>query len=216
MVDGVHDMGGFHGFGRVETTNESTFKSEAEKRVYAMNMLSLMQRVYNIDKTRFYMENVPPADYLWGNYWERWLGMVERLYAEAGVSQAGGATEIPGLAKIAPEAVWTLFKTQRMPRPPELPEPLYTVGDIVRMKCDSVPTHTRLPRFVRGRSGRIERYLGIFRFADAFASDRVEHHHVYSVRFTGEEMWGVGGEANTSVQIEIYEPYVAEVVRRAS
>lgn len=209
-MDGIHDMGGYHGFGAVNPRYETTFANVYQKRVYAMNMLSIMQGVYNIDKTRYYMENVPPAEYLGADYWERWLGMVEKLYAEAGVTPETDVSDIAGTVRIPPNRLWDLLRTMRVPAPPELPTPRYQVGDTIVMRCDSVSTHTRLPRYVRGRRGRIERYLGIFRFADAFASDRREYQHVYSVRFSGDELWGDGCEENTSVQIEIYEPYIAE------
>ena len=211
-MDGIHDMGGFHGFGPVDPTNEKSFANDAERRIYAMNMLSIMQGVYNIDKTRYYMENVHPADYLGTSYWERWVGMVETLYAEHGITAQSDKTAIEGTRSLPAEALWDIFRTMKVGPAPALADPAYKVGDLVRMRCDSVPTHTRLPRFLRGRTGRIERYMGIFRFADAFAADRAEHQHVYSVSFTGDEMWGEGCEENTSVQIEIYEPYIAERV----
>jgi nitrile hydratase len=211
-MDGIHDMGGFHGFGRVDTTNETTFANDAQRRIFAINMLSVMQGVYNIDKTRYYMENVDPSDYLNTPYWERWLGMVERLYREAGITAESDQSEIPGARRIPGDKLWDGFRTLRIPEPPPLPAPIYSVGESVRMRRDSVPTHTRLPHFLRGRVGRIEDYKGIFRFADAYASDRPENQHVYSVRFTGDEIWGSGCEENTSVQIEIYEPYISERV----
>jgi nitrile hydratase subunit beta len=215
-MDGIHDMGGFHGFGPVDPKNEVTFANDAERRIYAMNMLSIMQGVYNIDKTRYYMENVHPARYLGTSYWERWVGMVETLYAEHGISRHSDKSSIEGTRQLPADRLWDIFRTLRVGPPPPLPDPAYGVGDVVRMRGDSVPTHTRLPRFLRGRAGTIEGYMGIFRFADAFASDRAEHQHVYSVRFTGEEIWGEGCEENTSVQIEIYEPYIAERVTHAA
>jgi hypothetical protein len=84
-MNGIHDMGGMHGFGPVDSDAETSFKADWEKRVYGVNMISLMQGAYNIDKTRFYMENVAPATYVTISYWDRWLQMIERLYVEAGV-----------------------------------------------------------------------------------------------------------------------------------
>src|SRR4051794_37112976 len=78
-------MGGMHRFGSVDPKATGTFKADWEKRVYGMNMLSLMQGAYNIDKTRYYMEDVPPDVYLSISYWQRWAWMIERLYTEAGV-----------------------------------------------------------------------------------------------------------------------------------
>lgn len=84
-MNGMQDMGGMHGFGPVDPNATSSFKADWEKRVYGINMISLMQGAYNIDKTRYYMEDVPPDVYLTISYWQRWASMIERLYTESGV-----------------------------------------------------------------------------------------------------------------------------------
>jgi len=84
-MNGIHDMGGMDGFGPVDPQYQRTFAADWEKRVFGVNMMSLMEGVYNIDTTRYYMENVPPAAYLQQDYWVRWLSMIERLLIEKGV-----------------------------------------------------------------------------------------------------------------------------------
>lgn len=207
-MDGIHDMGGMHGFGPVDPDYETVFAREEYKRVYGINMLSIMQRAYNIDKTRYYMENVSPVEYLTTPYWERWLGMIERLYAEQGVTSDAGDAVLPEAVRIPANRLWAGFKSMRVAEPPTLPAPLYTVGTMIRARWDAPATHTRLPRYIRGCAGSIEQYMGIFRFADAFAADRKEFQHVYSVRFDGREMWGEACEENTCVRIELYETYI--------
>jgi nitrile hydratase len=211
-MDGIHDMGGMHGFGKVDPDYETVFSREEYKRVYGVNMLSIIQGVYNIDKTRYYMENASPIDYLTTPYWERWLGMIEKLYAELGVIEGKDLPGPVGKVRVSADKLWDGFRNMRVPRPPSLPEPVYRAGQVVTMRRDAPATHTRLPRYIRGCNGRIEKYMGVFRFADAFASDRAEYQHVYSVRFDGEEMWGRDCEENTCVRVEIYESYIDGMV----
>ncbi|GLH80737.1 hypothetical protein SSBR45G_56460 [Bradyrhizobium sp. SSBR45G] len=136
--------------------------------------MTLKQRAYNIDKTRYYMDNVRSSFYLTTPYWERWLGMIERLYAELGVTPDAKEVSIPEAIYIPADKLWAGFKAVRVTAPPTLPAPTFTPGMLIRTRRDAPATHTRLPRYKRGCIGRIEQYMGIFRFADAFASDRVE------------------------------------------
>ena len=215
-MNGIHDMGGMHGFGPVDPNYETGFEHDWQKRVYGINSLSLMQRAYNIDKTRFYMENHTPLVYLGMGYWERWLGMIEKLYAEAGVVEGAGDVRIEGGRRIPAEVLWEGFKKLTPPEPPALPAPLYAAGDTIVTNRNAPAKHTRLPRYARGSKGVIERYMGIFRFADAYADDRIEHQHVYSVRFDGHELWGDDCEENTCVRLEIYESYIEERIDAGS
>jgi nitrile hydratase len=48
-----------------------------------------------------------------------------------------------------------------------------------------------MPRYVRGKSGAVERDHGVFVFPDTNAIGQGEKpQHVYSVRFMGRELWG--------------------------
>ena len=79
-MNGVHDMGGMHGFGTVEPEpNEPPFHADWEARVYALNVAMLRQGVYDLDQFRDAIERMPPAEYLAASYYERWLHAVETL-----------------------------------------------------------------------------------------------------------------------------------------
>jgi nitrile hydratase len=73
-MNGVHDMGGSHGFGPVvPEMHEPTFHAEWERRVFALTMAAGRPGKWNIDMGRFARENRPPADYLNKSYFEIWL-----------------------------------------------------------------------------------------------------------------------------------------------
>ena len=70
-------------------------------------------------------------------------------------------------------------------------------------------THTRLPRYARGKVGVVEAARGTFVFPDANAHGRGEDPRwLYTVRFTGRELWGEDAEAALAVSIDAWEPYL--------
>src|SRR5207245_9647817 len=71
-MNGVHDMGGMHGVGRVEIEkNEPVFHSQWEARVHALNLACGYHRKWNIDMGRHSRERIPPAEYLAFSYYEK-------------------------------------------------------------------------------------------------------------------------------------------------
>src|SRR6202051_4062699 len=69
----------------------------------------------------------------------------------------------------------------------------FHAGQRVRARNINPVAHTRLPRYVRGKIGTIDRDHGIFVFPDTnalFAGEKPQH--VYSVSFGASEMWGAG------------------------
>ena len=69
--------------------------------------------------------------------------------------------------------------------------------------------HTRLPRYVRARSGTIERDHGVFLFPDTNAHFLGEKpQHVYSVRFSARELWGNEARPQDSVNLDLFDDYL--------
>ena len=82
-MDGIHDMGGMEGFGRViRKLNEPLFHHPWERRMWTLAIARLAGASGNIDEFRHAIERIPPADYLTLSYYERWLRAVEGLSAE--------------------------------------------------------------------------------------------------------------------------------------
>jgi nitrile hydratase len=70
-------------------------------------------------------------------------------------------------------------------------------------------THTRLPRYVRGHVGSIERLHGAHVFPDTNALGEGENPQwLYTVRFDGRELWGEGADPTVSVSVDAWEPYL--------
>ena len=81
----------------------------------------------------------------------------------------------------------------------------FAPDDAVRAKDLDPPGHTRLPRYVRGHVGVVELVQPGQVLPDTNAHFEGENpEHVYSVRFTSQELWGAAAE-KFAVTIDLYE-----------
>jgi nitrile hydratase subunit beta len=216
VTDGIHDMGGMHGFGKVEPEpNEPVFHSAWEGRVLALNRAIAYTGVTNIDQSRAAIEALPPDLYLTSSYYKKWaLGLEARLvkYGLAGADEikAGHALR-PGRAlkrKLAAADVANSLTRGSFARLAKAPA-RFKPGDRVRTRNDHPATHTRLPRYARGRVGVVEALRGCHVFPDAAAIGKGEDPQwLYTVLFEGCELWGDSAEPALKVSIEAFEPYL--------
>jgi nitrile hydratase len=213
-MNGIHDMGGMHGFGPVEPeAQEPVFHAEWEGRVYAMNAALGAWRKWNLDSWRHDIELLPPEQYL-RSYYERWLlAMEKRIVRHGMVSSEELASGKPGAesAKLTPAL--TAERIQLNRRIPAAKDdsvrPRFSIGQQVRARNIQPTGHTRLPRYVRGKTGRIDRDHGVYVFPDTNAHGQGEQRqHVYSVRFTARELWGESASPIDSVYLDLWDDYL--------
>jgi nitrile hydratase len=215
-MNGVHDMGGMHGFGPVKPEpNEPPFHSKWEGRCLALNRAMGFAKVWGIDKSRAVIENLPPHFYLEKSYYEKWAMRLQLLLLEYGLVgsdeiEAGRALR-PGkplprkLTAADVEKGLTRGSYGREPKAPARFKP----GDRVRTRNIHPKTHTRLPRYARGRIGTVEQVRGCHVFPDSVAVGEGENPQwVYTVRFEGPELWGDACDPTLKVSIEAFEPYL--------
>ena len=203
-MNGVHDMGGMHGFGPVgPERDEPVFHHAWEGRVFAMRLAASMLGRWNIDIGRHAVERMDPAEYLASTYYERWLASLETLLIEAGLAtreeiDSGVPTgAAPASLRVpAPNDVDRIAAKGRNFRVDADIEPRFRVGDAIVTRNDHPLGHTRLPRYARARHGVIERVHGVFVFADTSGSKLGDKpQHLYSVRFTARELFGPAAPA---------------------
>lgn len=216
-MNGAHDMGGVMGFGPVvPEPNEPVFHAEWEKRVLGMQLAMISAVGWSIDQGRFARENVPPYDYLSRSYYEIWFAGLTRILLERGFVAsdelaAGHALHPPKpLARIlaAKDAAAVLAKGAVYERPATAPA-RFSVGKRVRALNMHPTGHTRLPRYVRGHVGTITHLHGSHVFPDASAAGQVDvAQWLYTVRFTGPELWGASADPTTSVSVDAWESYL--------
>ena len=84
-----------------------------------------------------------------------------------------------------------------------------TSGDRVRTRNLNPRGHTRLPRYARDKTGVIERVHGAFVFPDTNAHGAGEHPQwLYTVRFSGPELWGEEADPTIAVSVDAWESYL--------
>lgn len=225
-MNGIHDLGGMHGFGVVEhDPREPLFHADWERTVLAVQLTALGQRLYNLDELRHSIERMPPDEYLNATYYERWLAAIDRLLIEKGVIDAAELERRAAAFQDDPQA----FPTPPSATPGETEfvhpaldrrrghpfrreasaPPRFAIGDTVLTKHWQPAGHTRLARYVRGKRGRVHRHQGCFVFPDANAHGRGEEpDHVYNVRFEAEELWGESAAHRDAVYVDLWESYI--------
>lgn len=216
-MNGVHDMGGMHGMGRIEREQgEPVFHHMWEGRVFGLRRAMGAWRKWNIDVTRYEVELVPPVDYLRMSYYERQFaafllllqkrGFITAAEIEAGVPAPGSSVAVPALTcEGAAQLVVKGVPTSRDVSAPAK----FQSGQKVRAINANPLGHTREPRYVRGKLGTIERDHGVFVFPDTNAHFLGEKpQHVYSVRFAARELWGNHTAPQDSVYVDLWDDHL--------
>jgi nitrile hydratase beta subunit len=216
-VNGVHDVGGLHGFGPVRPEpDEPVFHHEWERRIQALHVGLGLAGHWTLDEYRHARESLPPAEVLAASYYETVLAGVERVAVAHGLVArdelaAGRALRADGPPPrpILPDTVADAVRRGK-PSVRDAPRPAqFGIGDSVRAKNMHPVGHTRLPRYVRGHAGVITAVHGCHAFPDARAHGRGDDPQwLYTVRFTGSELWGPDADPMLSVSIDAFEPYV--------
>jgi nitrile hydratase beta subunit len=201
-MDGIHDLGGRQGFGRVRhSPTAPAFHAEWEKRVNALYSLAVKVGVFNMDEYRHAIERMEPRHYLSASYYERsrtslaTLLVVTRLVTREELERrARGAFPLaspaaPGRGNVATRARF---------RP----------GDRVRVRVEHVPGHVRMPAYIRGKTGVVVSESPPYPFPDAAAHGVTsEDEPTYDVRFSSAELWPNAADA-AFVHAAVFQSYL--------
>ena len=216
-MDGIADMGGMHGFGPVDRSDEDgPFHAEWERRILGITFSALGAGLFNVDEIRRATESADPLTYLKSTYYERWLYSTEDLLKEKGAVTAGelatGRSATPVANTVPPvtsEVARVILAQGGTSRSADGPQPRFKVGDIVIARNIHPHGHTRLPRYVRGKHGTIFVDHGVFALPDSNAAGLGPcSQHVYGVRFTARELWGSHASARDTLQIDLFDDYL--------
>jgi nitrile hydratase len=183
-VDGIHDLGGRQGFGRVRHAPDAVPFHEAwEVRVNSLYAVAVRLGIFNMDEYRHAIERMDPRHYLAAGYYERSLTGLATLCVEKGIvtreelerrargsfplsaPSASGRTNLPARERFKP-------------------------GDRVRVREDYVPGHVRMPAYIRGKTGTVVGESPAYPFPDAHAHGvESQDEPTYDVRFRSEDLW---------------------------
>jgi len=215
-MNGIHDMGGMDGFGKIEVeANEPPFHERWEGRVLALQRALGYAGAWHIDDSRYAQESLPPRVYLGASYYWRWaLGMQKNLLERGYVTDeeigAGHSLQSakPLARKLTAEVVRagmtrnSFFRQQQGPA-------RYKPGDRVRARNVNPQTHTRLPRYARGKLGVVELIHGCHAYPDSVATAHGDDPQwLYTVVFDGREIWGADADPTLKISIDAFEPYL--------
>src|SRR5438046_7927536 len=85
-MDGIHDLGGKQGYGKVRyTLNATAFHNAWEVRVNSLYAFAVRSAIFNMDEYRHAIERMGPSHYLTASYYERSLTGLATLCVEKGV-----------------------------------------------------------------------------------------------------------------------------------
>jgi nitrile hydratase beta subunit len=227
-MNGVHDLGGMHGFGPVtREEHEPVFHAPWEAAVMAVQRAVTRGGVASIDEFRHAVERMDPARYLGSTYYERWLDGLCRLLVEKGVVTAEALKARAAFFAEHPEAPVQASALAGSPAPPAAAVPAdagdarepsfrreperprrFAAGAAVVTRNDHPRGHTRLPRYARGRRGVVVADYGTQVFPDASAGGREEAQPLYCVRFDARELWGPAASATEAIHLDLWESYL--------
>ena len=215
-MNGPHDMGGMQCYGPVEPeADEPVFHGEWEKRALAITVAMGGTGMWNLDQSRFARESLPPVTYLSSSYYQIWLSGLESLMKSRGMVSdtelASGKPEIPAVETkrpVADRAAMKAILATGGPVSREVAgEPAFKPGDTVVTRNTHPAGHTRLPRYVRGKLGIVERVNGVHVYPDSNgAGEGEDPQWLYTVRFEASDLFGPS--AGHAVYVDCWEPYL--------
>ena len=210
-MDGIHDMGGMHGFGPVVTAEgEWTHHEPWEVRAQVLTLLA------DGLSMRPAIEGLDPATYLSSSYYERWLRAGERgLTAQGRLStddlvrwRARFESDPAAVPPVREDpALLAVVARLRPVRFDPATGARHSVGDRVRVLRMHPPEHHRCPRYLRGATGVVERVIG----NDMVPGPRSdERETVYTVEFDAVDLFGDGEPADGrhTVLVDLFERYL--------
>lgn len=221
-MNGVHDMGGLHGFGPVQLEeNEPLFHAPWERRALGLTLAMGATGQWNIDQSRSARESLPPATYLGSPYYRIWILGLERLMLQRGLvtdeELTSGRLTQPArqVARVLQADAVEAALARGTPTERRVTAPArFAVGDRVRALNRHPAGHTRLPRYVRGHTGTVVLAHGTHVFADRHAASAPGQpfdeapQGLYTVAFEGRELWGDDAEPGTCVSVDAWESYL--------
>jgi nitrile hydratase len=201
-MDGMHDLGGKQGFGRVRHSRKAeVFHADWEKRSNALVAFAVKQGWLNMDEYRHAIERMEPRHYLAAGYYERQFTGLVTLLVEKGVVSREELERIAGAA--------IPLSLPSAPGRPNVPgRARFKAGDRVRVREDFVPGHIRMPAYIRGKTGTVVAESPAYPFPDAHAHGvRAEDEPTYDVAFRSEDLWPQGADA-ALVHVGVFQSYL--------
>jgi len=210
----IHDLGGMDGLTLPERDQGRILKEEWERQVWGLAITLWAKRIPGYrGGSRATLERMPPADYLTMPYYAKWLDRQEKTMVQSGIAteeelnNPEGPITMPDVGSFVPATpadIEAFGRTDSSEEEPAELAPQFSVGDEVIVKNNHPTGHTRVPRYTRGHRGVIQKHHGVNHYQDDVPEDPGQQ-HLYTVMFTGPELWGNRANPNDRVHAELWE-----------
>jgi nitrile hydratase len=204
-MDGMYDLGGRQGFGRVRYTSKaSAFHSAWEVRVNSLYSFLVKLGIFNMDEYRHAIERMEPRHYMTASYYERSLTSLATLCVEKGIVTR---EELESRA----QGTFPLSEPSAEGRTNALVRQRFQPGDRVRVRLDYVPGHVRMPAYIRGKTGVVVSESPAYPFPDARAHGvESQDEPTYDVRFRSEDLWPNSADS-ALIHVGVFQSYLERV-----
>lgn len=226
-MDGIHDTGGMTGYGPVPyQKDEPFFHYEWEGRALSILTWMHLKGLSWWDKSRFYRESMGNEKYvneIRDSYYTHWLSAAERILVSDKIITeaerkhrveeilAGRYTDRTPFREFDPAQIEESIAEMKKQRSLSLPgpDPSFKVGDTVLVKNMNPLGHTRCPKYVRARTGKIVTYHGCQIYPESSSAGLGDDPRpLYTVEFTSRELWGEDGNDRDVMCVDLWEPYL--------
>jgi hypothetical protein len=201
-MDGMHDLGGKQGFGRIRyTLGAPAFHEAWEVRANSLYVFAVRSGLFNMDEYRHAIERMEPRHYLVASYYERSLTSLATLLVEKGIVTR---EELERRA----EGIFPLASPSAAGRTNVPTRERFQPGDRVHVRADYVPGHVRMPAYIRGKTGVVVSESPTYPFPDAHAHGvEAQDEPTYDVRFRSEDLWPDSADA-ALVYVGVFQSYL--------
>lgn len=215
-MDGVHDLGGKEGFGRIDRAHEDDpYHGDHDARAYGLSVSLRAERPNPIDWFRHVRELIDPVDYLTRPYFDSWLQTSVAMAIDNGVLDMAEVTghKAPGPAPADVKALTRDDVREMVFFPPNFErktdvKAAFAVGGSVRTAAQGHSGHTRLPAYARNAVGVIHAHHGAHPLPDAEARGEDIAQHLYTVAFRAADLFPEVTNDDV-IYLDLWESYLA-------
>ncbi|MDE2318667.1 MAG: nitrile hydratase subunit beta [Rhodospirillales bacterium] len=230
-----HYLGGLEGLGPVDF-EKRVFVEEWEKRIFGIHVAmmglsthlslpatsSMFKSKWTWADLRTGAEGMNPFDYFKFRYYEKWLGGISSHFIASGYITEdelsretanvlnGEYTQASGGDTAIDERIEKYLVTGDSARQPAAITPRFAAGDRVVVKNPPATEHTRLPGFLRCKTGIVETvYDGAYSYFCSTGDGIGPAMPVYCVKFEPDELWGKIAEPGFAIYADLFDAYLS-------
>lgn len=221
-----HNIGGLEGLGPVNV-EKRIFVQPWEKRVFGVHTAMMGLGIWTWTELRTLAEGMNPVDYIKLRYYEKWLGGITAFLIDKGffsqeefeartvkyLEDASASLPAKGGDPAITDRIVKYLWDGDSPLRDAPGKPKFAAQEKVRVR-DFIPSaHTKLPGYLRGKTGVIDKvYDGMWAFPPVATGPEGisgDPQPIYLVKFDPKEIWSRPyAESGEVVYVDLYETYL--------